>query len=74
MRTLLNDLTSSLPVFVTRQELERLTGGLLNARTMANLDCAGKGPSQRIRYGRKIAYERNVIIEWLTTRLEVKSA
>lgn len=66
-------LKRTLPPLVTRQELERLTGGLVKARTLANLDCAGNGPSQRIRYGRKIAYERSIVLTWLAKHLEVKS-
>ena len=73
MDNLLKNLNHTLPALVTRKELERLTGGLLKARTLANLDCAGKGPAKRIRYGRKVAYERGVLLDWLVQRLEVQN-
>lgn len=73
MDVILNELAHSLPPIITRQELERLTGGLLKARTLANLDSAGRGPSQKIRYGRKIAYERKALLAWLARRMEVES-
>lgn len=73
MDGIIENMRRILPPLVTRQEAERLTGGLLKARTLANLDCLGKGPAQRVRYGRKVAYERTVLLDWLTKRMEVKN-
>ncbi len=56
--------------FVARSELERFSGGILTAKYLANLDCAGKGPSGRIRVGRKVAYPVAKLIEWMEQRAQ----
>ena len=57
--------------FVARCEVARFTGGIVNPRTLANLDSLGKGPPGRVRIGRKIAYNTKLFTEWLTKRAEV---
>lgn len=57
------------PVVVRQQlHLDRFAGGLLNARTLANLDSAGKGPKGRIKVGRKVGYQVDYLIEWMRNR------
>ena len=56
--------------FVVRSEIDRFSGGLLHGRTLANLDCEGKGP-KRIRLGRKIGYQIDDLITWMTERVEI---
>lgn len=58
--------------YVARDQrtLDRATGGLINAKTLANLDSLGKGPRGRIRIGRKVAYPRREFFLWLTSRIE----
>ena len=56
---------------VARQELEKFSGGILNPKTIANLDSQGKGPAGRIRIGRKIAYTASSLCEFLEQRAEV---
>jgi len=51
--------------FVSRDQVGKLTGGIVNSRYLANLDCQGKGPVGRIRVGRKIAYPVNELVAWL---------
>ena len=53
---------------VARSELSRFSGGLLNSKTLANLDSAGIGPPGRVRIGRKVAYTVSGLIEWLESR------
>ena len=61
------------PDFFTRRQAEKLTGGGIDARTLANLDCLGEGPSGRFRLGRKTVYLREPFIEWIKGRMtEVK--
>ncbi len=55
---------------VARKEVDKFSGGLLNPRTMSNLDCNGKGPP-RIRLGRCIAYPTVDLIKWMEDRMEV---
>ncbi len=53
---------------VARTELSRFSGGLLNSKTLANLDSAGTGPAGRVRIGRKICYTVSKLVEWLESR------
>jgi hypothetical protein len=57
--------------FVARGEVSRFTGGIINPKTLANLDSRGEGPAGRIRVGRKIAYPVQAFIEWLEKRATV---
>lgn len=54
--------------YITRNTLELITGGLITAKYLANLDCAGKGPEGRVRVGRKIAYPTLNAVRWLEER------
>jgi hypothetical protein len=59
----------SAPVVVREQRtLDRFSGGLLNARTMANHDSAGTDPKGKIRVGRKVAYSKRSLIDWMIQR------
>jgi hypothetical protein len=53
---------------VARTEIKRFTGGILNEKTMANLDSLQLGPEGRIRIGRKICYPIESLIAWLEDR------
>lgn len=56
---------------VSRKEVGKFTGGLLNPRTLANLDSLGQGPKKKIRLGNKlIAYPVDVFINWLNERIK----
>lgn len=70
---IIDDFHANVPAFVTRKEAERLTGGLLNARSLANADCAGVGvdPTGVLRFGRRIAYTRQALCDYLRKNLEV---
>jgi hypothetical protein len=54
--------------FVARTEVSRFSGGILNSKTCANNDSKGTGPAGRVKIGRKIAYEKNALVEWLQNR------
>ena len=54
--------------FVARGEVGRFSGGMLTSKYLANLDSAGKGPTGRIRIGRKVAYPVDRLIEWMEQR------
>ena len=56
--------------FVLRDQriLDQFSGGLLNARTLANHDSKGTGPKGRFRVGNRIAYPIAALIEWLEER------
>jgi len=54
--------------FVARAQIGAFSGGILNPRTLANMDCKGTGPANRLRIGRKIAYPVESLITWLESR------
>ena len=57
--------------FVARESVSDFSGGILNSRTMANLDSKGIGPEGRLRIGRKIAYPVGSLVVWLEKRAQV---
>lgn len=48
--------------------LDKFSGGVLNARTLANLDSLGQGPPNRVRVGRKVAYFVSDLVAWMEKR------
>jgi hypothetical protein len=52
---------------VSRAEAPKFSGGLVASGTLANADCAGTGP-ERLKVGRRTAYLRDSLIEWLLKR------
>jgi hypothetical protein len=58
-------ISESLPPIFTRSVAVSNLGGLLGAKTLANIDNKGKGPTSKIRMGKKVLYERDSFIEWL---------
>ncbi len=58
------ELNTELPPFVTREVAAQKLGGALTARTLSNLDAAGKGP-RKVRIGKKVCYPRSDFLEWL---------
>ncbi len=67
----LEDLSSSLPPVFSRSKAEELLGGMICARTLANLDSAGKGPANFRCGSKKVCYRREDFLSWLAARLEV---
>ena len=55
-------------LIVARTEVERFTGGVVTEKYIANLDSRGKGPSDRVRIGRKIAYPVSSFVNCLESR------
>jgi len=54
--------------FVSRDKVPEFTGGAISSGRMANLDCLGEGPAQRVRLGRKVCYPVKPFVEWLINR------
>ncbi len=57
--------------YVAREKIGAFTGGLIHPRTMANIDCQGNGPKGRLRFGNKIAYPLNELIDWLNNKIVI---
>jgi len=65
------DLLRRLPPLVPRTKVEALTGGLINAKTLANKDSLGFGPKQRLKFRGKVCYPREALVDWIISQLEV---
>jgi len=63
----LKSLAEKLPPIISRDHIEKLLGGVVSAKRMANLDSLGEGP-KRLRIGRKVAYRTEDLLEWLESR------
>jgi hypothetical protein len=71
METLFSGMAAKWPsAFVARTEAEKFSGGMIKEKYLANLDSAGKGPTGRIRCGRKVVYPVTNLIKWLEDRSE----
>ncbi|MDY0270645.1 hypothetical protein [Trichloromonas sp.] len=57
------------PPVLTRVEIERITGGAIKAKSLANMDCLGGGIAERLTMGRKVFYPREAFIDWLRRRM-----
>jgi hypothetical protein len=53
---------------VARSELSRFSGGILNPRTMANLDSENRGIPNAFRIGRRVGYNVSDVIDFLRSR------
>ena len=54
---------------VAREKLKDFSGGLLNPRTMANIDSRGDGP-RMVKLGRKRGYWVDSLIDWMNSRMD----
>ena len=61
------DLAKELPPLIARDHVEKLLGGVISSKSLANLDSLGEGP-KRMRSGRKIIYRTLDILEWIAQR------
>lgn len=66
----LSALSEKLPPIISRDKIEKHLGGIITSKRIANLDSLGEGPP-RIRIGRKIAYQTDLLLDWLQRRSEV---
>ncbi len=62
-------LKEGLPIVFARTEVDKLTGGALKARTLANWHSQGKGPDF-VRDGKRVVYEKESFIQWYAERLK----
>lgn len=51
--------------FVTRQQVPIFTGGAVSARTMANKDNLGEGPSCSFKIFKSVVYPVDALCDWL---------
>ena len=64
------NLIPKLPVFIARDHVEEILGGIISSKTLANLDSLGQGP-KRMRVGRKVVYKAEDLLDWLAQRTTI---
>ena len=70
MEMTLGYLSEKLPPIISRDHIEKLLGGIISAKSLANLDSLGKGP-KRMKIGRKVAYRTEDLLYWLDARTKI---
>ncbi len=63
------NLWHDLSVFPTREEVSAKIR-IYKPRTLANLDCQGRGPGGRLRVGGKVCYPRDEVVLWFASLLK----
>lgn len=53
-----------------QKHLDLFSGGLINAKSLANHDSLGTGPKVKVRIGNKVAYPKQALADWLRGRYE----
>ena len=61
-------LRKTLPLVFSRKIVERALGGIISARTLANLDSKKRGPPKKY-ISNTVVYERDSFLFWLAARL-----
>jgi len=74
LEELREQLLKALPLVFVRQQVKELTGGMIDGRTMANLDSKGEGPGGKVSMGKtKVGYIREPFVDWFVGRLSVRN-
>lgn len=74
MDDLKKQLLETCPPIIARNEVGRITGGLINPRTLANLDSLGQGPQGKVSMGKiRVGYIREPFINWFVNRLTLRA-
>jgi hypothetical protein len=56
---------------VARDQVGKFSGGIISSKYIANLDCRGLGPVERLRIGRKVVYPVNSLVDWLASKSKI---
>jgi len=64
------ELEETLPKFVFRNDPAVIKYTGLSARFMANLDSSGKGVKKRVKIGKRVAYPKEALIEFILSRIK----
>ena len=70
LESVLGQLSETLPPTFARKAVTKLTWGMVNHRTLANLDSQKQGPAGKFRVGQQVWYERDSFLAWLQSRLQ----
>jgi len=55
---------------VSRDQVDKFTGGIIKPSYLANLDSKGEGPARIVRCGRKVGYPVEDLVAWLDDRCQ----
>jgi hypothetical protein len=69
---IIEHLRQQLPVAFGRTEVEKLLPGFISSKTLANLSSYGEGPPS-YHHGRKVIYEKEDFLNWLSKRMKPAS-
>lgn len=64
----IKSLLDRLPPIIARVEVQKLLGGVICSKTLANADSLGTGPKGRIKIGRRVAYDTQELLTWLESK------
>ena len=73
LREIKRDLNNHLPPIFGRKAIPNLLPGVVNPKTLANLDSLGQGPEGTLKHGRSSLYQREPFIEWFLKRVKIQS-
>lgn len=71
LETILDTITQTAPPILTRKGIEKITGGAVKAKTLANIDSIGGDDCipDRFTIGQKICYPTPSFVNWLRARI-----
>lgn len=58
---------------VAQTEVGKFSGGLINPRSLCNMNSLGLGPNGKYRLGRKVFYDIDVLVSWIRERVDQPS-
>jgi len=70
MQDLIERLARELPPIFERTQVDRLTGGVVRHRTLANMQSKGEGVPGAYKVGKKVVIPRDEFLAWLSDRME----
>jgi hypothetical protein len=75
LESILSTISETAPPILTRTGIEKITGGAIKAKSLANIDSIGEDCiPERLTVGRKVCYPTPAFINWLRTRMQIVSA
>lgn len=57
-----------LPPFIARKDVNKILGGAISPKTLANYDSLGKGPEIKTQCGRTVVYETASLLKWMNEK------
>lgn len=70
VRRILGELEAQMDPMVLRTHPKFKVWTGVGGRRMANLDCLGLGPRERVLVGKQVAYPKAALLEWIAARLQ----